>query len=662
MEKGESMRLLIEASAVRVIQEFTDVRKDFIPERKAPEKGCAAIKWMHELMADLPVEYKMLWVARKVEMDRGLYPSDLVVGKWEPIGRFMPVDDEESKKRELMFLGDAAGFADTVIVMTEEGRILEIDKRQRDLQSFCTAVMSVAPFIAMSYMVAAVAGVILVGEIAPAVFGEILSLATRAGSRLLAPRLEAWEASSAVKWVDTLIASSRWEAIVNAGISAASITFSVEQAGSLKAYVKSLKNPLEAGLLLLDLRSIRGAFSGIGKLIEENRLIARELAEIASREKGLALEGRSLKGEAESAKATEQALDRGKLAAPASDERMVKNRLGAPDTGVKKDAPTIAWPEDQLAARRAANAGKDAKAVSPPPRETIPAKGPIESKPKPVEAARTDDPIQVHLPDEVGAMRRKKAAVQGGGEVAEERQAAEEMADEADEALDLAAGAERMSAGKKGSGSGKKGKGFQSRDAGRPRGGIVAVHGGGPGDAPESLFDRLLRRLKVQKLSKTRKPVEVGKPEPVMTDACDPELIDQVRRARATDEAKRVDGDAFDLESFEANYAAFKVTVDGRPMIVVARNTEGELHSEHWILAYLEKLVGPIRTGSKNRERVRVLQVFTEREPCAGQCERIMSDLFKEAKVFFWVPQDKRWSAASKILHEFWLGLKPGAR
>jgi hypothetical protein len=133
-----------------------------------------------------------------------------------------------------------------------------------------------------------------------------------------------------------------------------------------------------------------------------------------------------------------------------------------------------------------------------------------------------------------------------------------------------------------------------------------------------------------------------------------------VRRARATDEAKRVDGEAFDLESFDANYAAFQVTVDGKPMIIVARNTEGSMHSEHWIVAYLKKLVGPLKVPS-NRARVKVHQVFTEREPCRGQCERIMSDLFKEAKVFFWVPQSQRWSAAKKILHEFWLGLTPTA-
>jgi hypothetical protein len=214
-----------------------------------------------------------------------------------------------------------------------------------------------------------------------------------------------------------------------------------------------------------------------------------------------------------------------------------------------------------------------------------------------------------------------------------------------------------MSAEKKGAGSGKKAKSAKSGGAGS-RGGIVAVHGGGLGDAPESLFDRLLRRLKEHKLASKREP---GNPDPVMSEECNPELIDNVRRARATDEAKRVDGEAFDVDSFESNYAAFQVTVDGKPMIIVARNTEGSMHSEHWIVAYLEKLVGPLKVAS-NRERVRVLQVFTEREPCRGQCERIMSDLFKEAKVFFWVPQSQRWDAGKKILREFWLGLKPGAR
>src|SRR5437868_361481 len=275
LNEYESMRIVVDATALEVISRFTDLRPDLSAAAKEKPKGCAAIQWMQELMREVPQDYKVLWAVRKYEHDRGIYRDGLQPGEWVPLGEFMPLDDDESKKRQCLFLGTAGGFADTVLIMTEEGRILQIDERARNLQAFCNAVMSVAPFIAMSYLVAAIGGLIVAGELLPAVLGEMLAL----GGRAVAPRLAAWEASGAVKWIDTLIASRRWEAIVNAGLGAASITFNVHEAGGVTAYLNKLKNPVQAGLLLLDLLSIRGAFKAddLARLIEENRVLAQQI-------------------------------------------------------------------------------------------------------------------------------------------------------------------------------------------------------------------------------------------------------------------------------------------------------------------------------------------------------------------------------------------------
>lgn len=112
-------------------------------------------------------------------------------------------------------------------------------------------------------------------------------------------------------------------------------------------------------------------------------------------------------------------------------------------------------------------------------------------------------------------------------------------------------------------------------------------------------------------------------------------------------------------EAFSANFAAFKVTIDGKTKILVARNTEKELHSEGWIVKRLEAEVGPLDIPS-NASRVKVEQIFTERAPCAGQCETVIGKYFKDAAVFFWVPKTgERWGGAAETLREYWLGLKP---
>jgi hypothetical protein len=712
LHEDESMRILVEVSALRVISQFTDLRPDLVPATKAKPKGCAAIQWMQELMREVPFSYKLLWAVRKCENDRGIYRKNFQPGDWMSLAEFIPLDDEESKKRGCVFLGSASGFADTVLIMTEEGRILQIDERARDLQSFCTAVMSTAPFMTMCVLVAAIAGFIVAGELLPAVLGELLAggarLATGA-ARLATGRLATWEASGAVKWIDTLIASRRWEAIVNAGLGAANITFNIHEAGGVSAYLKKLKSPVQAGLLLLDLLSIRGAFKAddLARLIEENRVLAQQLERSSVSQKaavdldrGTAVAGRAVTERPSAAGlAKPPVVERGTLsvserARVSTQDRMtadplVDGRSGSSATSVRKDVSATAWPKDELAERRAAiAAAQDTKRLATPihmpsKREPIHGDSPpsaAAAKQSPISAPSTEDPIAVRVqPDELAPLRERKQAAAARAE----EQAAEQHASEA---ADIQV-AQRLAAGDRprmgpSSASPKMPK-ARIRPAGsgaRPaRGGIVVLEQGAEDAGRQSRFRSLLDMLRTREGATKRQlafkyePVARGS-KMVSTEECDVELIETVARARATEALERETvararaaealqrtiGQPYPPEAFKANFAAFKVTIDGKSQILVARNTEKELHSEGWIVKRLEAEVGGPLTIPSNAARVKVEQIFTERAPCAGQCEVIIRTYFKDAAVFFWIPKTgERWGGAAEILREYWLGIRP---
>ena len=190
------------------------------------------------------------------------------------------------------------------------------------------------------------------------------------------------------------------------------------------------------------------------------------------------------------------------------------------------------------------------------------------------------------------------------------------------------------------------------------------LEGGAEQARQQSRFQSLLDMLRPFKKDATKRNLAF-KYEPVArgskitsTEECDVALIEHVAQARATEALERTK-EPYPRETFSANFAAFKVRIDGKEQILVARNTERELHSEGWIVKRLEAEVGPLTIPS-NADRVRVLQIFTERAPCAGQCELIISRYFKDAAVFFWVPQTgERWGPAAEALREYWLGIKP---
>jgi hypothetical protein len=271
LSPGQSMKFLIDVNALDVIKQFTDVREDFYQEPKAKSKGCQSIEWIKELMSQVPLDYKLLWAVRKMEDDRGLYRSNLTPGDLVPLENFIPADDEETKKRMVRFLG--RGDGEDLLILTEDFRILAINERQRKLQQYCVAVVSAAPFVAMAFMVAGLAAIIIAAEVAPAFIGELLKGV--AGST---------RSASVISWVEKLVESRRWESIVAAGISVADIAIDIKHAGSLQAYVEGLKNPLEAAFFLLNLLSIKSAFRAdeLSKLQEEARLLEMSLKEQVS--------------------------------------------------------------------------------------------------------------------------------------------------------------------------------------------------------------------------------------------------------------------------------------------------------------------------------------------------------------------------------------------
>jgi hypothetical protein len=286
-----------------------------------------------------------------------------------------------------------------------------------------------------------------------------------------------------------------------------------------------------------------------------------------------------------------------------------------------------------------------------------------------VVAERTDEPIAARFPeDELDAMRRKKEAE---AQLETETTAKAHVAEQTEEALPLASGIPSAvrrqvpsppAAPRKPPDVARPAKPSvpQARTRERPpQGGVVTLAEAKAVAKEQQQFETLLGRLRQQKLA-FRYERGAHRPKPEPTTECDPALIDHVRRARAT-EALQVGrkGDPFPLDSFETNFAAFRVTIDGKQEIIVARNTEQSLHSEEWIVQRLEHAVGPLHVPA-NRARVTIDQVFTERAPCAGRCESVLAKYFPEAKVFFWVAkagERPRWAAGT--LHEFWRGLKP---
>lgn len=419
---GQSMQMIIDVHAIRVIGTFTNVKKHFIiPPPPKNARGCAAIEWMREILAEVPPDLKMLWVFRKIEEDRGIYPGGLVAGKKVPMQVFLPVDtDSEGNGREVTFLG-AGDVPGELLIVTEEGRILALSARMRNANSYCTAVMSVAPWIAMFYLVAAVGGVVLAGALAPSVFGEVLA----GGSRLLSSpgmltgAVRATEIPRLVKWADTLVTARKWEAVVGAGLASATIAIDVAIAGGVQAYVKKLQNPWEAAFLLLNLLSIRAAFKvdDLARMIEESRALGQAAQQLQIEKKGLAGAAAVADRQGDAGRA----LDKARLPTP---PRVPGGPANANDARMLARPPAVnPAGERQIGNRLGATEPAPGKTIGkqpvndnlPPPKEPLVPANDIERK-RLKKQAEAEKAAQARQP--VAVDTEKKMAVgerQGGG-------------------------------------------------------------------------------------------------------------------------------------------------------------------------------------------------------------------------------------------------------
>jgi Xanthomonas XOO_2897-like deaminase len=107
-----------------------------------------------------------------------------------------------------------------------------------------------------------------------------------------------------------------------------------------------------------------------------------------------------------------------------------------------------------------------------------------------------------------------------------------------------------------------------------------------------------------------------------------------------------------------SNIAACKVLVDGRAVILSARNISKGLHSEARLIAQIEEMVG-------NKKSVEVLQIFSERIPCgrsrAGCMQGLISQ-FPKADIFFSVTDELAESVVSGKSREEALKIVYGLR
>jgi hypothetical protein len=174
-----------------------------------------------------------------------------------------------------------------------------------------------------------------------------------------------------------------------------------------------------------------------------------------------------------------------------------------------------------------------------------------------------------------------------------------------------------------------------------------------PQPDPVAAFNANLARMRTP--HSLRRNVE-GESQPARTD---PRLIEAVRQERAANT---------DLSpgSFESNVAAVRITVNGRPETLVAANSPIKLHSEVHLTVQIAEIRDAIK-GKYGNAKVKVLEFFSEREPCYGSCRILLKGAFPDARVSFLIPDARtagkyQWDVKellgryAEALRKAWLG------
>jgi hypothetical protein len=102
------------------------------------------------------------------------------------------------------------------------------------------------------------------------------------------------------------------------------------------------------------------------------------------------------------------------------------------------------------------------------------------------------------------------------------------------------------------------------------------------------------------------------------------------------------------------NIAVVKLTVDGVPTILSAKNSVRELHSEARLISQIDEMVA-------QKKSVEVLQIYSERIPCTrAGCMQALNAKYPKADIFYSVSEELAESAGSKSRAlEIVYGLKP---
>lgn len=195
---GEDVDFIVTDKMLDILRDYTNIAPKFRSDRTPEQKrGCAAIEWLFELLSDVPVRYKQLWIQNRLQNERGVYPDNLKPGMMVPAGYFLTEDvaralskrdglvealvtqdgrrieppEPSPLAREIAALGRTdygvifiGSYTDNDrIILTPDGRIWLIKQRERNEQSYCQAVIQTQGILTLTFILASTIGACLGG-------------------------------------------------------------------------------------------------------------------------------------------------------------------------------------------------------------------------------------------------------------------------------------------------------------------------------------------------------------------------------------------------------------------------------------------------------------------------------------------------------------------
>ena len=235
--------LVITDEMIQILHYFTDIKPKFRWKDQADKsRGCGSIEWITELFKDVPHYRKEMWIQDKMMSDkqRVVYPGNYQVGDTVPAQLFLTKKVAESLgDREHMVVFVGSFTANDRIIKTEDGRLWLIKEYERNLASFCQAVIELQGILTLSFIFVSAIGAVLGGP------------------------------------------------LVGFLLTAGDIAIDINEAGGIRQFVKELKShPLKAawfmfnlGLTYLDVKGMKALWmnprEALGDIIRRSELAAK---------------------------------------------------------------------------------------------------------------------------------------------------------------------------------------------------------------------------------------------------------------------------------------------------------------------------------------------------------------------------------------------------